>query len=62
VSIVITSTGVLNPPIEALVDTNNLEGYAYLKAFEDRAWGFDMTIGMQSNFAFPSTTEGYQTV
>jgi len=58
VSIVISSTGVLNPPIEALVDTDNLEGYAYLKAFEDRAWSFDIAVGVQNTFAAPPVSEG----
>jgi superfamily I DNA and/or RNA helicase len=58
VSIVISSTGVLNPPIEALVDTDNLEGYAYLKAFEDRAWSFDIAVGVQNTFATPPVSEG----
>jgi len=28
----------LNPPVEALVEQGNLEGFAYLKAYEERAW------------------------
>ena len=60
VSIVISSTGVLNPPIEALVDGGNLEGFAYLKAFEDRAWRFDMMIGMQDESIAPKVSQGYQ--
>lgn len=59
ISIVISSTGVLNPPIEALVDADNLEGYAYLKAFEERAWSFDLAIGIQNNFESPKALEGY---
>jgi hypothetical protein len=62
ISIVISSTGVLNPPIEALVDSSNLEGFAYLKAFEDRAWRFDMTIGMQDTETAPKVLQGYQTL
>lgn len=41
ISIVISSEGVLNPPVEALVEKDNLEGFAYLKAYEDRAWSYD---------------------
>jgi hypothetical protein len=46
ISIVISSGGVLNPPVEALVDKNNLEGYTYLKAFEARAWSCNQSLDM----------------
>jgi len=38
ISIDISSEGVLSPPVEALVDPGNLAGFAYLKAYEERAW------------------------
>jgi superfamily I DNA and/or RNA helicase len=44
ISIVISSEGVLNPPIDALVDSRNLEGFAYLKAYEERAWSRKQVI------------------
>jgi AAA domain len=44
ISIVISSEGVLNPPVEALVEKDNLEGFAYLKAYEDRAWSCDHNL------------------
>ena len=44
IAIVISSDGVLNPPVEALVDTSNLEGYSYLKAYEARAWVFERPL------------------
>lgn len=59
VSIVISSTGVLNPPIEALIDADNLAGYAYLKAFEDRAWSFDMTVGKENKSAAVMDVDRY---
>jgi hypothetical protein len=62
ISIVISSTGVLAPPIEALVDKGNLEGFAFLKAFEDRAWRFDMRIGVQDMPVAPEISKGYQTL
>ena len=43
-SIVISSEGVLNPPVEALVEKGNLEGFTYLKAYQERAWSFDQII------------------
>lgn len=49
ISIVISSDGVLNPPVEALVDKSNLEGYTYLKAFEARAWSFDQSLDLSLN-------------
>ena len=44
ISIVVSSEGVLNPPVEALVEQGNLEGFAYLKAYEDRAWSYDHIV------------------
>ena len=44
ISIVISSQGVLNPPVEALVSKENLEGFSYLKAFEERAWAFQILV------------------
>lgn len=44
ISIVISSEGVLNPPVDALVDSGNLEGFAYLKAYEERAWSRKQVI------------------
>ena len=56
ISIVISSEGVLNPPVEALVNKENLDGFTYLKAYEDRAWSYgqDMntTIQEQSQLYF----------
>ena len=43
-SIVISSEGVLNPPVEALVEKGNLEGFTYLKAFQERAWNFHQIV------------------
>jgi hypothetical protein len=42
ISIVISSEGVLNPPAGALVDKGNLEGFTYIKAYEDRAWSLEL--------------------
>lgn len=44
ISIVISSEGVLNPPVEALVDRGNLDGFTYLKAYEDRAWRYNYVL------------------
>lgn len=44
ISIVVSSEGVLDPPVEALVDEGNLEGFAYLKAYEDRAWSYNQNL------------------
>ena len=44
ISIVVSSEGVLNPPVDALVDQGNLEGFAYLKAYEDRAWSRNQNL------------------
>jgi superfamily I DNA and/or RNA helicase len=49
ISIVVSSESVLNPPVEALVDQGNLEGFAYLKAYEDRAWSGDQTLGLSQS-------------
>ena len=43
----------LNPPVEALVDQGNLEGFAYLKAYEDRAWSHDQHLEVSK----PGTTK-----
>lgn len=43
-SIIISSEGVLNPPIEAIVNKENLDGFTYLKAYEDRAWCYTQTM------------------
>jgi hypothetical protein len=44
ISIVVSSEGVLNPPVEALVDKNNLEGFSYLKSYETYAWGHEQAF------------------
>jgi len=36
--IVLTSDGVLRPPVQILADPDNAQGYAFLRAFEERAW------------------------
>jgi len=41
---VLTSQGVLRPPIQILADHENAEGYAYLRAFEERAWCGNITL------------------
>src|ERR1700724_3279861 len=59
ISIVISSKGVLNPPVESLVSKENLDGFAYLKAYEDRAWSFEQTVGGMSISLEPSPSDKY---
>lgn len=41
ISIVVSSSGVLDPPVDALVTQENLDGFSYLKAYEHRAWKYE---------------------
>jgi len=36
--IVLSSVDVLRPPLEMLSNTDSVEGYTFLRAYEDRAW------------------------
>ncbi|KAJ6631560.1 AAA domain-containing protein [Mycena sp. CBHHK59/15] len=36
--ILVSSPGVLRPPVDVLANPENAKGYAFLRAFEDRAW------------------------
>jgi hypothetical protein len=44
ISIVVSSESVLDPPIDALESQQNLDGYSYLKAYENRAWSYAQPI------------------
>ncbi|KAF9268558.1 hypothetical protein L218DRAFT_1047886 [Marasmius fiardii PR-910] len=44
--ILISSSQVLRPPVEILADTESAKGYAFLKAYEDRAWSATIKVDM----------------
>jgi len=44
ISIVVSSSGVLDPPVDALVTQENLDGFSYLKAYEHRAWKYEQIV------------------
>ena len=56
ISIVISSEGVLNPPVEALVDRGNLDGFTYLKAYEDRSWSYNYSLELRRS---PTSSQKY---
>ncbi|TEB30288.1 hypothetical protein FA13DRAFT_541596 [Coprinellus micaceus] len=42
--ILITSTQVLCPPVSVFANEETGKGYAFLKAYEDRAWSYDVSV------------------
>jgi len=44
----ITSDEVLCPSVKSLADEETAKGYAFLKAFEKRAWSYNMSINVDT--------------
>ena len=44
--ILITSNEVLHPHVRVLADSRSAKGFAFLKAYEDRAWSTNSTIDL----------------
>ncbi|ESK97371.1 aaa atpase [Moniliophthora roreri MCA 2997] len=44
--ILISSSEVLRPSVDILADEGSAKGYAFLKAYEDRAWSAEITVDM----------------
>ncbi|KAG6850866.1 hypothetical protein H0H93_007484 [Arthromyces matolae] len=44
--IVVTSPNVLRPGVNVLANEETTKGYAFLKAFEERAWSFDLDVDL----------------
>ncbi|KAK7036431.1 hypothetical protein VNI00_011628 [Paramarasmius palmivorus] len=45
--ILISSSEVLRPSVVTLADDSSAKGYAFLKAYEDRAWSADIKVNME---------------
>jgi hypothetical protein len=46
--ILISSTEVLRPAVNALADEETAKGYAFLRAFADRAWLGDVDVDIDA--------------
>ncbi|TDL18051.1 P-loop containing nucleoside triphosphate hydrolase protein [Rickenella mellea] len=46
--IVVTSDGVLHPPVRVLANAESAKGLAFLRAFEERAWSTDVIIDLDA--------------
>lgn len=44
--ILVTSTQVLCPPVSVFANEETAKGYAFLKAYEDRAWSYDLSVNV----------------
>ena len=42
--ILVSSSEVLRPPVGVFADDESAKGYAFLRAFEDRAWSGDIKV------------------
>ena len=49
ISILITSDHILEPPVDVLVKQELLEGYSYLKHFEQSAWRYDHVMAFEDS-------------
>lgn len=46
--ILITSQEVLRPHVQVLADPRSAKGFAFLKAYEDRAWCTDVSLNLDN--------------
>jgi hypothetical protein len=44
----ITSEEVLRPGVRIFADEETAKGYAFLKAFEKRAWSYNLSVNMDT--------------
>jgi len=47
--IVIASEGVLQPDVSVFADRESAKGYAFLRAFEERAWSADIDVELEKS-------------
>lgn len=46
--ILVTSDEVLRPSVRILANEDTAKGYAFLKAYEERAWSYDLSVDLDS--------------
>ncbi|KAG6813299.1 hypothetical protein H0H92_012454 [Tricholoma furcatifolium] len=46
--VVVTSPNVLRPGVKVLANEETAKGYAFLRAFEERAWAYDMSVDLDA--------------
>jgi superfamily I DNA and/or RNA helicase len=46
--ILVTSDEVLRPSVRILANEDTAKGYAFLKAFEERAWSYDLAVDLNN--------------